>query len=241
MVPAQLEVAAGETIGALRGRVAQQVGGGATSVLLLAGQKLEDGDAAANVFKNEDEARTQTLLAPRLARVGNEQVPSHQWAAAGGAINGQAAALAASLMERMRQSAPQGAAARARPAPGAAGGAGPAHAAPQAAAGGHAGGGGGGAAQAEREIVKQLLDMGFSDIKAKAAVRQTDVDLMDAVTWLSDHAEEPDAFFTDKAQAPRPAAAAVPRVGPLRSSLLPFFTEKAQAPRPAAAAGIIPT
>jgi hypothetical protein len=77
-----------------------------------------------------------------------------------GAVQGQAAALAASLMERMRQAAPQGAAARQAPAPGAAGGA--AHAAPQAAVGGHAGGG---TAHAERGIIKQLLDMGFSEIK----------------------------------------------------------------------------
>lgn len=35
------------------------------------------------------------------------------------------------------------------------------------------------------------VSLTFATEQAKAAVRQTDVDLMDAVTWLSDHAEEP--------------------------------------------------
>jgi len=40
--PILVDVAAGETVAALRGRVAQQLGGSANSVLLLAGQKVLD-------------------------------------------------------------------------------------------------------------------------------------------------------------------------------------------------------
>ena len=70
--PLQLEVVAGETIGALRGRVAQQVGGGATSVLLLAGQKVRDPEYALRLeprspraWSNASDARSSRMVTRR--------------------------------------------------------------------------------------------------------------------------------------------------------------------------------
>ena len=67
--PLQLEVVAGETIGALRGRVAQQVGGGATSVLLLAGQKVRDPEYALRFEPRSLQAWSNTSGARSLRMV----------------------------------------------------------------------------------------------------------------------------------------------------------------------------
>lgn len=46
-----------------------------------------------------------------------------------------------------------------------------------------------------QELVKQLTDMGFSKLRALAALRNSSFDLIDALQWLEEHADDPDSMF----------------------------------------------
>ena len=50
-------------------------------------------------------------------------------------------------------------------------------------------------AMAAQELVKQLMEMGFSKLKATAALRNSSFDLIDALQWLEEHADDPDSMF----------------------------------------------
>ena len=75
---------------------------------------------------------------------------------------------------------------------------------------------GAGAAPAQRpraqnvpqDLVSQLTEMGFSRTKAIAALKSSELDLLDAINWLSEHCEEEESFFERIAQAPMPQASA---------------------------------
>jgi hypothetical protein len=46
-----------------------------------------------------------------------------------------------------------------------------------------------------QELVKQLTEMGFSKVRAMAALRNSSFDLIDALQWLEEHADDPDSMF----------------------------------------------
>ena len=46
-----------------------------------------------------------------------------------------------------------------------------------------------------QELIKQLTDMGFTKVRAMAALRNSSYDLIDALQWLEEHADDPESFF----------------------------------------------
>ena len=94
-------------------------------------------------------------------------------------------------------------------------------------------------AMAAQELVKQLTDMGFPKVRALAALRNSSFDLIDALQWLEEHADDPDSMFegsssgggagvggaAPSAPPPAPAAAAPVQQAPSAQVLLmvPLF------------------
>jgi hypothetical protein len=52
------------------------------------------------------------------------------------------------------------------------------------------------AQQVPRELVSQLTEMGFPEVKAIAALKNSGNEVMDAIAWLDEHADEPDEYCT---------------------------------------------
>jgi uncharacterized UBP type Zn finger protein len=48
--------------------------------------------------------------------------------------------------------------------------------------------------QVPRELINQLTEMGFSEVKAIAALKNAGNEVLDAIGWLDEHADEPDEF-----------------------------------------------
>ena len=66
-----------------------------------------------------------------------------------------------------------------------------------------------------QELLKQLTEMGFSKPRAAAALRSSNFDLIDALQWLEEHADDPDSMFeggSNGAAASRGAAGPAPAV-----------------------------
>ena len=68
-----------------------------------------------------------------------------------------------------------------------------------------------------QELLKQLTEMGFSKPRAAAALRSSNFDLIDALQWLEEHADDPDSMFegggaasSRGAAGPAPAAPSTP-------------------------------
>jgi hypothetical protein len=73
-----------------------------------------------------------------------------------------------------------------------------------------------------QELVKQLTEMGFSKVRAMAALHNSSYDLIDALQWLEEHADELESFFESAAGGAAPAgggpaggAAAAPARAPV--------------------------
>jgi hypothetical protein len=56
-----------------------------------------------------------------------------------------------------------------------------------------------------QELVKQLTEMGFSKVRAMAALHNSSYDLIDALQWLEEHADELESFFESAAGGAAPA------------------------------------
>ncbi len=48
--------------------------------------------------------------------------------------------------------------------------------------------------QVPHELVRQLTEMGFPEVKAIAALKNSGNEMMDAIAWLDEHADEPEEY-----------------------------------------------
>ena len=83
-----------------------------------------------------------------------------------------------------------------------------------------------------QELVKQLTEMGFSKVRAMAALRSSSYDLIDALQWLEEHADDPESFFEAAAAGAAPAGGGGGAAG--------GSAQAASAPAPAPAAAAAP-
>ena len=88
-----------------------------------------------------------------------------------------------------------------------------------------------------QELVKQLTEMGFSKVRAMAALRSSSYDLIDALQWLEEHADDPESFFEAAAAGAAPgggvaARLAVPPRQPPLPLLPPLLLLRRQCSRP---------
>ena len=198
--PLTTEVAAGETFGALRARLGAELGAAPERGLLLHhGEQVRDDEPAGSRLHSAAEVLFYLEVVDPPKRTAERRgglfgMPVGRGAGRGMPGNSAAASLASSLMQRLQQAQQPGAGGGGRAPAAAAARPPPTQQQEQ--------------AQMAQELVQQLTEMGFSKARAMAALRSSSFDLIDALQWLEEHADDPEDSFSAAAPSPVPSAGA---------------------------------